>query len=143
MRTLVFFLGISVAIAATTAFALPRNGVTGPSTATAAPQHLTLKVMNDSDRMVGSNLLARPGVIVLTVVNYAHHAHVFAVPGLRVQRLVRPGSSAHPSITVIRVSARQGMFAWYCKLPCGKRMSGNVYIGSNQPHLHGPLWAST
>ncbi|MGZ4409916.1 MAG: hypothetical protein ACXVY6_14205, partial [Gaiellaceae bacterium] len=141
MRVLVLLLGVATAVAAVTAATFLSNGPVGPGTATAAPQHLTLKVLTDNDRMLGSNLVARPGEIVLTVVNYARHAHTFSLPGLGVERVVLPGSPTHPTITIVRFKARTGSFTWYCKLPCGKTMSGNVYISSKPPHMHGPLWA--
>jgi hypothetical protein len=143
MRVFVLLLGFATAVAALVAVSFLVNGPVGPSAASAAPQHLTLKVLSDGDRMVGSNLVARRGEIVLTVVNYAHHAHTFSVPGLGVERVVLPGSPTHPSITVIRFRAPYGTFSWYCKLPCGKTMSGDLYIGLHPMHMHGPLWAST
>jgi heme/copper-type cytochrome/quinol oxidase subunit 2 len=89
-------------------------------------------------------LVARPGEIVLTIVNSARHAHTFSFPSLGVEGVVLPGSATHPSITVIHFRARYGTFPWYCKLPCGKSMSGDLYISRSvhrvlfgRPHSDG------
>lgn len=142
MKLAAFLLAVAASVALVTGLVLLSNGPTGPGTATAATQHLTMKVLTDGDRMEGANLVARPGQIVLTIVNYARHAHTFSVPGLGVERVVRPGSPTHPSITVVRFGTRYGTFHWFCKLPCGHGMSGDLYISLHPPHMHGPLWAS-
>lgn len=142
MKLLAFLLAVAASVAAVTGLVLLSNGPAGPSPATAAAQHLTMKVLTDSDRMVGPNLVARPGQIVLTIVNYARHAHTFSIPRLGVDRVVLPGSPTHPSISVIRFSTPYGTFHWYCKLPCRQAMAGDLYISWNPPQLHGPLFAS-
>ncbi len=142
MKLLAFLLAVAASLAAVTGLVLLSKGPAGPSSATAATQYLTVKVLTDNDRMVGPNLVARPGRIVLTIVNYARHAHTFSVPRLGVERVVLPGSPTHPSISVVRFSTPYGTFHWYCKLPCGQAMSGDLYVSLNPPHMHSPLWAS-
>lgn len=142
MKLVMFLLASAASVAAVTGLVLLSNGPAGPGSATAATQHLTMKVLTDGDRMEGANLVARPGRIVLTIVNYARHAHTFTVPRLGVEHVVLPGSPAHPSITVIRFNTPRGAFHWYCKLPCGDMMSGDLYISAHPPHMHGPLWAT-
>jgi hypothetical protein len=106
-----------------------------------APQHVTLQVVSDGDRMIGSNLAVHPGRVVLTIVNRAHHSHLFSVPALGIEHAVLPGTSTAPSRTMIRFTVPRGVFHWFCALPCNKSMSGDIYAVDNPPHLHGSLWA--
>lgn len=142
MKALMVLFGVTAAVAAVWALAFfaDRRGEASPPVATTPPQHLTLKVLNDSDQMAGPKLLMRPGRVVLTIVNYARHAHTFSAPGLGVEQVVVPGSPTHPSRTVVRFMARHGWFPWFCRFPCD--MGGAVYVSSNPPRLHGPLWAN-
>ncbi len=142
MKALMVLVGVFASVVAVWALAFfaDRRSEASPSVVTTTPQHLTLTVLNDSDQMAGPKLLMRPGRVALTIVNYAHHAHTFSVPGLGVEQVVVPGSPTHPTRTVVRFTARQGWFSWFCRFPC--KMDGTVFVSSNPPRLYGPLWAS-
>ena len=114
----------------------------GATPVASAPQHLTLQVISDNDRMVGSNLLVHPGRVELTILNRAHHSHLFSVPALGIQRVVLPGTPSAPSRTTVRFTVPRGVFHWSCALPCDKSMSGDIYAADITPSVHGSLWAS-
>ena len=114
-------------------------GVTPVST---TPQHVTLQVVSEKDAMVGSNLVLHPGRVVLTIVNRAHHSHLFTVPALGIEHVVLPGAASAPSRTTIKFTVPPGVFHWFCSLPCDKSMSGDIYAVKHPPRLHGALWAS-
>jgi plastocyanin len=104
------------------------------------PQHVTMEVW-PGDRIVGQNLVVQPGRIVVTIINYARHAHTFSVPSLGVERVALPGSPSAPTVTTVKFTASDGVYGWLCKLPCGHGMRGDIYVVSYRPNLHGPLWA--
>jgi heme/copper-type cytochrome/quinol oxidase subunit 2 len=84
------------------------------------------------------NIAVVPGVPVrLVVVNTSRELHTFTIPGLNVNVLVRAGSPAHPSRTVVGFTAPSvGTYRWYCEFcPAVHHeggMSGRVYalVGS-------------
>jgi heme/copper-type cytochrome/quinol oxidase subunit 2 len=142
MRTLAVLIGLTLSVAAVSAVARigGREGVAARPVAATSLQHITLRVLNDSDQMTGRELVLQPGRVVLTIVNYARHAHTFSVPGLGVEHVVVPGSPTHPSRTLVRFEAREGWFPWFCRFPC--HMGGDLYVSANPPRLDGSEWAN-
>ena len=139
----VLFVAIAAGVAVTSAALVFSSGRGGSVSAATAPQNLTMQVVTDDDRMVGPNLVVRPGRIVLTIINYARHAHTFSVRGLGIERVVLPGSPTQPSTTVVKFTAPHGTFTWYCRLPCKHAMSGEIYVSLNPAPVRGPLWATS
>lgn len=143
MKLLILLLGITAGGAATIAAGVAighASASSGP--AATAPQHLRLVVLDENDRMLGPNLVLHPGRVVLTIVNHAHHAHLFTVPGLGVAHVVLPGSTSAPTVTTVTFTARDGVFHWYCKFPCAGSMSGDLYVDDHPAVVRGPLWAA-
>jgi heme/copper-type cytochrome/quinol oxidase subunit 2 len=101
-----------------------------------------MQVLSNDDRMLGPNLVVRPGRVELTIVNRATHAHLFSVPALGIQHVVLPGSPSAPTITTVRFTVPAGVFHWFCAFPCNRSMSGDIYAVANPPSLRGPLWAA-
>lgn len=143
MRALAVLVALTAAVVAVSVIVWLGGRVSAAAHPVAATptQHVTLKVLDDRDRMAGSELLLQPGRVVLTIVNYARHAHTFSVPGLGVEQVVVPGSPTHPTRTVVRFSARHGWFTWFCRFPCN--MGGDLYVNTNLPRLQGPEWTSS
>lgn len=140
MKLLVIvFVAIAAGVAAVSAALVFGSGKDGSAPAATAPQHLTMQVVTDDDRMVGPNLVVRPGQVVLTIINYARHAHTFSAAGLGIERVVLPGSPSRPSTTVVRFTAPRGTFTWYCRLPCKRTMTGHIYVSLNPAPVRGPL----
>jgi hypothetical protein len=139
MKLIVVLLGIAAGGAATIAAGTALGHASAPPAPTAsAPQHVRLVVLDDGDRMLGPNLVVRPGRVVLTIVNRAHHAHLFAVPDLGVTHVVLPLST-----TTVRFSVRDGVFHWFCKFPpCAETMNGDIYVSDHPPAPHGAPWAT-
>ena len=81
------------------------------------------------ERVTGSNFAVRPDVPVRVVVwNYTNELHSFTSPALGVNVAILPGSAAHPHKAVFTFVARTyGRIRWYCAVPCGGYMGGNVY----------------
>jgi hypothetical protein len=81
------------------------------------------------ERVAGANFAIRPDVPVRVIVwNYTHELHSFTSPALGVNVAILPGSAAHPHRAVFTFVARSyGRFRWYCVVPCGGYMGGNVY----------------
>lgn len=82
------------------------------------------------ERVDGSNFAVRPGITVRVVVwNYTQTVHSFDSPGLHVNAAILPGSSTHPVKSVFTFEPRTyGRVTWYCSVPCGGYMGGNVYV---------------
>lgn len=118
------------------------NGHASTAPSVATPQHLTMRVLTDNDRMLGPNLVVHPGRVVLTIVNSARHAHTFSVPALGVEHVVLPGSPSAPTTTTVTFTVPRGVFHWFCQLPCDKGMSGDIYAVPNAPSMRGALWAA-
>src|SRR5579872_5134365 len=136
MKALALVFGFAAATAAVVALGTMHSSA-APASVTPTPQHFQLVVLNDADQMLGANIVAHPGRVVLTVVNRAHHAHLFSVPGLGVQQVVLPSSTTTFSFTV-----RDDVFPWFCKFPpCSYTMNGDIYVSNNPPSPHGPSWA--
>jgi plastocyanin len=129
--------------AATATFIAVGHPGSGTAAVVQTPQEVTLKVVSDDDQLVGTNLVVRPGLVVLRIVNYARHAHTFSVPGLGIERVILPGSPTAPTTTVVRFRTPRGVFAWYCRLPCGNAMTGHIYVSDQHPRLRGPLWSES
>jgi heme/copper-type cytochrome/quinol oxidase subunit 2 len=142
MRVLVVLVAVVMSAAAVWALAFfaHRGEATSVSAAPLPPQHLTLTVLNAGDQMSGSELVLRPGRVVLTILNYASHTHTFSVPGLGVEQIVVLGSARHPSRTIVRFNARRGWFPWLCRFPCN--MKGDLFVSPNPPRVHGAMWAT-
>jgi hypothetical protein len=144
MKPLALPLVVLLAVAATTAALIALDhAARGTAAVVQTPQQVTLKVVSDDDQLVGTNLVVRPGPVVLVIVNYARHAHTFSVPALGIERLILPGSATAPTRTVVRFRAPRGVFTWYCRLPCENAMTGHIYVSDKQPRLHGPLWSES
>ena len=81
------------------------------------------------ERVTGSNFAVRPGVPVRVIVwNYTNELHSFTSPELGVNVAILPGSAAHPHRAVFTFVAHTfGRIRWYCAVPCGGYMGGNVY----------------
>jgi hypothetical protein len=81
------------------------------------------------ERVTGSNFAVRPGVPVKVVIlNYTGELHSFTSPELGVNVAILPGSAAHPHRAVFTfVAHTYGRIRWYCAVPCGGYMGGNVY----------------
>jgi heme/copper-type cytochrome/quinol oxidase subunit 2 len=81
------------------------------------------------ERVAGSNFAVEPGVPVRVVVwNYTNMLHSFTSPELGVNVAILPGSLAHPHRAVFTfVAHTYGRIRWYCAVPCGGYMGGNVY----------------
>ncbi len=102
--------------------------------ATSQPQHLAVLVrrgpMGD-ERVSPANFAVRLGVPVkVTVTNYTRQAHTFTSEELGVSVRIRPASEAGPARTTFTFRAQtNGVFRWYCALPCGDDdMGGRVYV---------------
>jgi heme/copper-type cytochrome/quinol oxidase subunit 2 len=91
-------------------------------------QHVHVRTAPD-ERVTGSNFAVAPGRLVRVVVwNYTPMLHAFTSPGLHLNVAILPGSAAHPHKAVFTFRARTyGRIAWYCAVPCGGYMGGNVY----------------
>jgi hypothetical protein len=85
--------------------------------------------LQPDERVAGANFAVRPDVPVRVVVwNYTGHLHSFASRELQVNVAILPGSATHPSKSVFTFVARTyGRIRWYCAVPCGGYMGGNVY----------------
>jgi plastocyanin len=140
LLTLLFVFAATGTAMAATFIALGQ--ASGGAPAAQAAQHVTMEVW-PGDRIVGQNLVVQPGRVVVTIVNYARHAHTFSVPSLGVERVVLPGSPSAPTVATVRFTARYGVFGWLCRLPCNHGMRGNIYVVSYRPNLHGVLWAQS
>jgi hypothetical protein len=81
------------------------------------------------ERVDDSNFAVRPGVPVRVVVwNYTDRLHSFASRELGVNVAILPGSLAHPRKAVFTfVAHTYGRISWYCAVPCGDHMGGNIY----------------
>ena len=113
----------------------------------AAPQHIELAIQPTGaplsqldwrtgvvrtapdERVDNSNFSIRPGdAVTVTLVNYTREAHTFTAPGLGISVYVHAGSATHPTKTVFTFTAASfGTYRWFCSLPCGGYMGGNVY----------------
>src|SRR5512133_190407 len=141
MKLLVLLFIAAAPVALTTAFVTLDNPSASGQAATAVPvQNATLTVLAQNDTMRGQYIVLRPGPVVLTIINYARHAHTFTVPALGIEKVVLPGSPATPTTTTVRFTAPAGVFSWLCRLPCAHTMSGDMYVLQNPPRMHGPLW---
>jgi hypothetical protein len=143
MRALLLFAGFVAGAAAVVILAVAVAVASGgnASSGVVPPQHVTLEVF-PGDAMIGPKLVVQPGPVVLTIRNYARHAHTFSVPQLGIEQVVLPGSSSAPTTTVVRFTAPRGAFTWFCRLPCKSLMSGDVFAVEHPPKLHGPIWAT-
>ena len=139
MKALIVLLGLAAGGAATVAAGIALGRTTSqPTPVAAAPQHLQLVVLDDRDHMLGPNLVLHPGRVVLTIVNHAHHAHMFSVPDLGIAHVVLPLST-----TTVRFDVRDGVFHWFCKFPpCAETMNGDIYVSDQPPAPHGAPWAT-
>ncbi len=81
------------------------------------------------ERVDDSNFAVRPGTLVRVVVwNYTDRLHSFASRELGVNVAILPGSLAHPRKAVFTfVAHTYGRISWYCAVPCGDHMGGNIY----------------
>jgi hypothetical protein len=95
MKLLAFVAVALVSGVAVTAGAIAL-GSSGHAAKAPGVQRLTMRFM-PGDRMLGSNLLVRPGPVELTIVSSARHAHMFSVPALGIERVVLPGSPTAPT----------------------------------------------
>ena len=128
-------------VALTTAFITLGNPSASRQAATAVPvQTATLTVLAQNDAMLGQYIVLRPGPVVLTIINYARHAHMFSVPELGIEKVVLPGLPTAPITTRVRFTPPAGVFGWFCRFPCAHAMSGDIYVLQNPPRMHGPLW---
>ena len=86
------------------------------------------------ERVLGSDFAVEPGVPVeVSVLNYTGDLHTFTVPELGVSFLVTKGAATHPSRTTFTfVPSKRGVFRWFCAMPCGGYMGGNVYAIENE-----------
>lgn len=141
MRLLLLLFIAAATVALTTAFVTLGNpSVSGQAPAAVPVQKATLEVLARNDSMRGQYIVLRPGPVVLTIINYARHAHTFSVSALGIEKVVLPGSPAAPTTTTVRFTAPAGVYAWLCRLPCRHAMSGEVYVLQNPPKMHGQLW---
>jgi hypothetical protein len=94
----------------------------------AAPESGSKGSMPD-ERVTDANFAVRPGVLVRVVIwNYTDRLHSFASRELGVNVAILPGSLAHPRKAVFTfVAHTYGRISWYCAVPCGDHMGGNVY----------------
>lgn len=81
------------------------------------------------ERVTPSNFAVQPSVPVKVIVtNFTRMAHTFTSPELGVSFYIPAGRSGAPSRTSFTfVPNKRGVFRWFCALPCGDYMGGNVY----------------
>lgn len=81
------------------------------------------------EHVTDANFAVQPGVPVqITVVNLTRRPHTLTAPELGTSVYIRPATSQAARKTTFTLKAnRYGVFRWYCVLPCGHDMSGNVY----------------
>jgi len=138
MKALALVLGFVVGGVAIVAIGTAIHAGAAPVAVSPAPQQVRLVVLDNADRMLGQNLVLHPGPVVLTIVNHANHAHLFAVPGLGVSHVVLPEAT-----TTVRFIVRDGVFHWSCRFPpCADLMNGDIYVSDNPPAPHGSSWAT-
>lgn len=139
MKLLALLFVVTVTGSATAAAFIALSQPSGGAAAAVPAQHVTMEVW-PGDRIVGQNLVVHPGPLVVTIYNYARHAHTFSVPALGINRVILPGSPSAPTVSTLKVTARYGVFDWFCKLPCRHGMSGYIYVVGYRVNLNGPLW---
>jgi heme/copper-type cytochrome/quinol oxidase subunit 2 len=97
------------------------------------PQTVAISIFPGDTAAVDSrtsvrNIAVAPGVQVrITITNFTPEFHTFSIPGLKVSTIVKPGSTKHPSRTVLTFTPHKwGSFAWYCAI-CHAGMHGAVH----------------
>ncbi len=81
------------------------------------------------ERATPSNFAVRPSVPVKVIVtNYTRMAHTFTSPELGISVYIPAARGDVPSRTSFEfVASKRGVIRWFCALPCGGYLGGNVY----------------